>query len=142
MAVTREDAADHAADWFAEQLTDAGIEPTDDPGGLKGAIDAALRLTGTAQGDLATATVDDSDATGFFAVLDYTTLLRLQRAILLRVDLQLDGPQMNKTRSQAVRQIEKAVDDARDAAKPFMTSSNEWGTGVIVGDWLEPVEVA
>lgn len=142
MSITRTNAADYIAGMFAQQLTDAGLATTDTTGALKEPIDTALRLTGTSHADIATATVSDADAVGFFAVLDYTALLRIQRAILLRVDLQLDGPQMSKSRSQAVRQIERAVDDAKKAADPFIVESGEWGYGTITLDYLEPVEVA
>lgn len=138
MAITRENAADYLAGMFAEQLTDAGIGSTDVAGSLKEPIDAALRLTGTAQGDLATATVDDADAIGFFAVLDFTMLTRLQRAIIARVDIQLDGPQMSKARSQAVKNIAAAVESAKKAADPYMITG-EWGIGTIALDYLEPV---
>lgn len=136
--MTRANAADYLANSLSQWWTEIGVTPTDDPAALAEVIDDALLAIGTSYDLLATTDVT-TDIAGFRNVLRYMGLLRIQAAITMRVDLQLDGPQMSKNRSQAVRQIEKAVDDARKDAVMFMTTTGEWGTGSISLDYLEPV---
>lgn len=141
MSMSRADSASYLAGTLAQLLADAGLAATDTAGGLKEPIDDALLATGTDYADLASATVANTDVVGFRLVLDYTGILRCYRAIAHRVDIQLDGPQVAKSRSQAVRQLEKLVDDARKAADPHMSASNsDWGFGSIDLDFIEPVE--
>lgn len=141
MSMSRADATSYLAGTLAQLLSDAGLGSTDTAGALKEPIDDALLATGTDYADLASATVANADVVGFRLVLDYTGVLRCYRAIAHRVDVQLDGPQMSKTRSQAVRQLEKLVDDARKAAEPHMSAaSSDWGFGTIDLDFIEPIE--
>lgn len=138
MTMNRADSASYLAGTLAQWLTDAGLAATDSAGALKEVIDDALLMTGTAYADLATATVADADVFGYRKVLRYTGLLRIQDAIGSRVDLQLDGPQMSKSRSQAVRQIDKIVGDAEKQAAPFIVSTGQWSEGTISLDYQEP----
>lgn len=136
----RSSSADYLAGTLAQLLTDAGLDATDDPGGLKEIIDDALLMTGTAYDELATATVASADVLGYRAVLRFAGLLRIRDAIAHRVDITLDGPQMSKRRSQATTALDKMIEQAKAAADPFITDSGSWGTGTFVlGDWIEPV---
>lgn len=139
MSMTRADSLAYLAGTLAQWLTDAGLASTDSAGALKEPIDDALLMTGTAYADLEDATVADADIYGYRKVLRYTGLLRIQDAIGSRVDLQLDGPQMSKSRSQAVRQIAGFVDDAKKAADPFIiVATGTWESGTITLDFIEP----
>lgn len=140
MGMTRADARTYLAATLAEPLADAGLGTTDTAGALKEVIDSALLMIGTAYADLATAEIT-SDILGYRAVLDYAGLKRCYDAILARVDIQLDGPQMSKNRSQAVRQMENRIKIARDAAGPYL-STGDFAVGTVTFDFLEPVEVA
>lgn len=140
MAMTRADSADYLAGTLAQLLTDAGLDDSDDPGGLKEIIDDALLMVGTAYDDLATATVASADVLGYRAVLRYAGLLRTYDAILNRVDIQASTPSVSKNRSQFVRQMENRIRLAKEAAEPFITDSGAWGSGTFtLGDWIEPV---
>lgn len=113
MALTRSDATAYLAGTLAELLAESGVGTTDVTGALKEPIDAALRAVGVSQTDLPTATVADASAAGFLAALDYHGLLRIQRALARRVDLNLDGPSMSKRYSQAVEAVKGMVADAK-----------------------------
>mgnify|MGYP001575542749 CR=1 FL=1 len=141
MGMTRADARTFVAATLAEALADAGLGTTDVSGALKEVIDSALLATGTSYDSLATAEVASADVIGYRAVLEYAGLKRCYDAILARVDIQLDGPQMSKSRSQAVRQMENRIRVAKDAATPYL-SSGDFAVGTVTFDFLEPVEVA
>ena len=141
MGMTRADARSFLAATLAQALTDAGLANTDTAGALAEPIDSALLAIGTDYDDLATAEITSSDILGYRAVLEYAGLKRCYDAILARVDIQLDGPQMSKSRSQAVRQMENRIKIAQAAATPYMSSA-DFAVGTIIFDFLEPVEVA
>lgn len=141
MSMSRADSASYLAGTLAQWLTDAGLTAADTSGNLKEPIDDALLMTGTTYSDLTTATVADTDVPGFRKVLKYTGLLRIQDAIGSRVDLQLDGPQMSKSRSQAVKSIAEIIKTAKESAEPFITTSGAWSQGTVALDYLEPEAV-
>lgn len=134
--MTRAQSASYIAGTMAELLTDAGLGNEDVPGELGEVIDDALLMTGTAYDDLATAEVTD-DIGGYRKVLRLCGLMRVREAIAHRVDLSMDGPSMSKSRSQAVKALDKLVEDAKAAATPYIVSG-EWGFGAIYFDYQEP----
>lgn len=141
MSMSRADAASYLAASLAELLTDAGLDNLDESGDLAEPIDDALLLTGTAYGDLATATVADADALGFRKVLRWTALARIREAVAHRVDVTLDGPNMSKRRSQIVGHLDRLTADAKAAADPYVTVTADggaWSLATISTDWIEP----
>jgi len=141
MTMSRTDALTYLSGTLAQWISDAGLTAADSSGNLKEPIDDALLMTGTAYADLATATVADVDAMGFRKVLKYTGLLRIQDAIGARVDLTLDGPQMSKSRSQAVKSLAGIIEKAKADADMFIVSTGNWDSGTIALDYIEPEEV-
>lgn len=138
MSMSRADALAYLVGTLAQWISDAGMLSTDAAGAWKEPIDDALLMTGTAYADLTTATVADADVFGYRKVLRYTGLLRIQDAIGSRVDLQLDGPQMSKSRSQAVEQLGKIIAKAKEDADAFFVSTGHWDSGTIALDFIEP----
>lgn len=139
MALDRTAAAEYLAGKLGVLFTDAGIPLTDSVGGLREPIDEALLMTGSDYATLTTATVTDANALGFFRVLRYTGLKQVYDAVKNRVDIQLDGPQMSKNRSQFVRQLENSVEKARKEAEPFIVDGvTGFSRGVITLDTIEP----
>lgn len=139
MSMSRSDALAYLSGTLAQWITDAGLTAADTTGNLKEPIDDALLMTGTAYADLATATVADDDALGYRKVLKYTGLLRIQDAIGARVDISLDGPQMSKSRSQAVKSLAEIVKAAKADADVFIVSTGTWDSGSIALDYIEPL---
>lgn len=144
MGMNRQAALNFLGGVYAQQLTEAGLTATDDAANLGPAIDDALLTLGTSYDDLATAEVDAADVTGYRVLLRYFGLARIHDAVVNRVDMQLDGPQMSKNRSQYVRQLAARLDDLRkEAANYGLTTGPTWQVPTSINlDIFEPEEVA
>ena len=140
MSLSRNNAADYIAAQLGTLLTEAGVGPEDLSGQLKEPIDQALMMTGVAYGDLPDAEVDDADALGFLAVLEYATLMRIHRSVLNRVTISMSEPGISKQRGQIIDNLNKAIEVAKANAMPFILQGVDgFSTGVISLDFIEPM---
>jgi len=101
-------------------------------------VDRALTALGYDRS--AAATVAAADVHGYELLLDYFALSFLHRRLISLVDISLDGPQMSKSRSQAVKQTKEAMEAARVEAMPYLAAVTRSGYGAmvtLVGDYLE-----
>lgn len=139
--MTRAQALAFLAGIYAQQLTEAGLVATDTAANLGPAIDEALLALGTDYADLSseTATVASAKIPGYRVLLRYFGLVRILDAVLNRVDVTLDGPNMSKNRSQYVRQLQGRVDDLAKEAKNYgLVTGPTWqGASTITFDYLE-----
>lgn len=122
---------------------DVSYGPMRDVAGVAaGDWDAAIDAAFVALGETPTNTAPAASAYAYRTVLDYTALRFLYRRVLSQVDMSLDGPQMSKSRSQAVKQVKEAMDAARLDALPLMASvdTTTWSVGSIGVGLLEPEE--
>jgi len=94
-------------------------------------IDDALLMIGVAASGLATAVVADSQVFGYRRVLRYAGLLFVYDQALNRVDIQIADPDVRKSRSQFVAQLEKAIAAAKSEAEPFIVATAEITAGAI-----------
>ena len=137
--MNRSEAVTYLSETFAAIASDLTVTATDDAAGYKTPIDAALRLIGTAEGDIATADIT-SDVTGYLAALDYTALLRFQRMRGIRVDISVGEPAVDKKRSQSFKNLAELLAQAKDAAiaAGVLNTTNGWTVGRLNLDFLEP----
>lgn len=137
--MNRAAALTYLSETFATIASDLSVTATDDAAGYKTPIDAALRLIGTAEGDIATADIT-SDVTGYLAALDYTALLRFQRMYATRVDISIGEPAVDKKRSQSFKNLAELLAQAKDAAiaAGVLDTANGWTVGRLNLDFLEP----
>lgn len=139
MAVTRSSLAAYLSGTYGTLLADAGIEASDGTGGLKEPIDDTLLAVGVAWADIGDGTVPDADARAALALARYFTLDRIYTAIVNRVDITVDGPQMSKRRSQMVQQVEKSLSEARKIAEGHgLNVAASWHAGTIGFGFVEP----
>lgn len=136
--MNRSEAVTYLGEQFADLATDAGVTATDTAAGYKGPIDAALRLIGTSESDIATADITSSVA-DYLAALDYTALLRFHRLYAVRVDISVGEPAVDKKRSQAFKAIGELLKQAKEAAEVagVLDSADGWVLGRMQLDFLE-----
>jgi hypothetical protein len=141
--MTRANARDFLAGVYAQQLTEAGLTAEDNAANLGPVIDEALLVLGTSYDDLATAEVASADVQGYRALLRYFGLSRVLDAVMNRVDVTLDGPQMSKRRSQYVEALQKRLDVlAKDATNYGLVIGPTWQAATTMNfDIFEPDEV-
>jgi len=137
--MNRSEAVTYLDEQFSTIAGNLGVTAADTAAGYKGPIDAALRLIGTAEGDIATADITSSVG-NYLAALDYTTLLRFQRMYAIRVDVSVGEPAVDKKRSQAFKAIGELLAHAKEAAEVagVLDSGNGWTMGRLQLDFLEP----
>lgn len=137
--MNRTEAVTYLGEQFSTIATELGVTATDTAAGYKGPIDAALRLIGTAEGDIAAADVT-SDVPAYLAALDYTTLLRFSRMAAVRVDIEVGEPNVIKKRSQMFKAIGELLKQAKEAAEAagVIDTANGWTLGRLQLDFLEP----
>lgn len=134
----RTDAVSYLSEQFSTIATELGVTATDNAEGYKGPIDAALRLIGTAEADLAVADIT-SDVGDYLAALDYAALLRFQRMAAIRVDLAVGEPSVDKKRSQLFKALGEMLKDAKSAAENagVLDGASTWTLGRMQLDYLE-----
>jgi hypothetical protein len=139
MATTRDQIAVHLGAELGELLDEAGITPSAEDG-LKQPIDAALRYLGVTDANLSGPFTTTPSAQALFTVAEWTTLRRIQRALAVKVDIEVDAPQVSKKRSQLFAQLTKLIEDAKDAAYAYIESDaqDEWQVGWMNHDLLTP----
>lgn len=137
--MNRSDSVTYLSEQFGTIAAELGVTATDTTAGYKAPIDTALRLIGTAEGDIATADIT-SDVTGYLAALDYTALLRFQRMYATRVDISIGEPAVDKKRSQSFKNLAELLAQAKDAAiaAGVLDTANGWTVGRLNLDFLEP----
>lgn len=143
MTLTRSDLLVHLQNTFAALATVTGQATTDSAAGYGPAIDYTLRTLGTAQADLATGEVaTGSEQVGLW-LAEYAALRRFQAALVVKAtDLRIDGPLVDKKRSQMMKNIEALL----GAIKEDLTGAGYLNDGFSLGrlqlDFLEPEAVA
>lgn len=140
MTMTRADLASYLANVHGALLAEAGVAATDTAGALKEPVDDALLALGTDYADLATATIASADIVGARKLGNLAVLERVYRAVLNRVDIEIDGPETRKRRSQMVGNLKTALDAAKAEAAPYLAVGSSWAGGSLSLDFLEPVE--
>lgn len=104
------------------------------------AIDQALRALGTPQDNLATATVTDDQTADAIALAEYYSLLRFARALTQQVDISLDGPRLDKKRSQSFAHVQLLLTQARAELTVRGYLGSGWDIQRLELDYLEPAQ--
>jgi hypothetical protein len=144
VSYSRTDATEYVAGEHATLLAELSVGSYDDPTGIKGVLDRAFRALGVAQGDLATATVDDADVDKLEAALDYHVLLRLSREAAPRVSIKKSMGSSTVTVAKEGQQLPEHIKGLLADAEKRCTNlgvdlagaSFEWGSFNL--DFLEP----
>jgi hypothetical protein len=138
MSWDRADAATFLASTLSTWLTQAGLGNEDDLGQLKEPIDAALRMMSVAEGDLATASVDN--VFGYIQVLRYAALMRISDAFGDRPTSKSHGGPASLSKTYDNKRLDDMIAAAEAAAAPFITAttSNVYAMSAINHDYLEP----
>lgn len=143
MSYTRASATSHLAVQFATLATETGQVTTDTSAGFGPAIDQALRkIGGTAEADLATATVADATVPAFLALAEYYALTRFARALATRVDFGV--PTVEADRPRIFAHIDRLIKLAREecAAQGYPVDGSEsWSFARLQLDYIEPEPV-
>lgn len=96
MAITRGAVVIYLSGEFSSLAEAVGQTASNDtPEGYKADVDNALRMLGTAESDLATATVEDSQRNAFFALAEYYAARRFWRRLGDRVNVKVDDSQFD-----------------------------------------------
>lgn len=96
MTITRGAVVIYLSGEFSSLAEAVGQTASNDtPEGYKADVDNALRMLGTAESDLATATVEDSQRAAFFALAEYYAARRFWRRLGDRVNVKVDDSQFD-----------------------------------------------
>lgn len=123
----------HLVNEFGKLATETGQVTTDSLAGYGPAIDRALRRLGVAETDLATAELDDADGPAAFALAEYYALLRFQRALAVRGDI--DGASVIGPRSQVFQQVRDMLADAKLACEALGYAMTETTRAAALQVW-------
>ena len=140
MSYTRASAASYLAVQFATLATETDQATTDTSAGFGPALDQALRkIGGTAEADLAAATVADATVPAFLALAEYYALRRFARALATRVDF--GAPTVEGDRPRIFQHISRLIVMAREecAAQGYPLDGSEiWSYTSLQLDYIEP----
>lgn len=138
--MTRSEALAYLQARFNRLATEAGMGTADDSSGYGPVLDGALRLLGFSTAQLATANVASADEAKYLSALQYEALRHVQRQVVMRVDISLDGPQVSKSRSQFVRNLAAMLAEARTecASYGLIDTQPAITIGRMTLDFLEP----
>lgn len=143
MSYSRASTASYLAVQFATLATETGQTTGDTSGGFGPAIDNALRkLGGTAEADLATASVADANVPAFLALCEYYALVRFARALATRVDTGITA--VEGDREQMFSHVRQLIAMAREecAAQGYPVDGSEaWSYARLQLDYIEPEPV-
>ncbi len=135
---TRSQALDHLANEFAALAVEIGLPESDTQDGFGPPLDRALRALGYAEFALPTASVTDTEIPAFLALAEYYALLRFQRALAVRGDI--DKQKLIGPRSQIFQQVRDLLDAARDNCASYgyaLTGAPAWEFGQLGLDYIE-----
>lgn len=140
MSYTRAAAAGHLAVQFATLATETGQATGDTSAGFGPAIDQALRkIGGTAEADMATATVTDANTPAFLALAEYYALVRFARALATRIDTGITATEGD--REQMFANVRKLIEIAKFEAAGYgypVDGSSAWTSTSLQLDYIEP----
>lgn len=138
MAIARLDLLTHLDSQFAP-LVVATLPPLTSQAAAYGtAIDQAFRALGIAQADIATATITDAQTPDAIALAEYYSLLRFTRALTPQVDVSVDGPRLDKQRSQFFDHVNLMLTEARTELTSRGYLAQGWDIQRLELDYLEP----
>lgn len=133
MSFTRANAATHLSNELVALISETGQQTTDSGGGFGPAIDKALRMIGTAEDALETATVDDIGVPAFLALCEYYALTRIWHSLATRADVSarnVMGP-----RAQIFQHVKDLVTEAAITCAmygyPVGSAGGAGGTGTV-----------
>jgi hypothetical protein len=137
--ITRATLTTHLATEFAFLAAETGQVVTDTTAGFGPALDRALRAMGVAETALATATVVDANVPAVYALAEYFALLRFQRALAVRGDI--DGAKAIGPRAQIFQHVRDMLADAVIACQALgydLRAAAAWEFAHLTLDYIEP----
>lgn len=140
MTINRTQAAAHLRAQFDVLASEIGQTSNDDSAtGFGPDIDAALRRLGTAQADLAAATVTDANAVAFLALCEYFALRRISRKLASYTEWRA-GDVVGKE-NQVFEQVKAMMAEAAEQCAGLgypMDGTPAWGVSSFTLDFIEP----
>lgn len=131
--MTRAEALGYLANEFSSLLAAAGIAATDTDEGLGAVLDKGLRSIGATE-EVATDTLQ-----AFLLFLDYHVLVRICRALAVKVDVSHSSPGMSRASSQAYAQAQAERDRAEQRLREAgLAGPGQWRLGRVFLDSIEP----
>jgi hypothetical protein len=126
---------------YRELMVDAKLSEQQMTDAENVAIDNSLRYLQVPESELSTAEVEQSNVLPFLALLGFFLLKRIARILAIRFDVEAGNGAINAKRSQAFRQIQHLIDEARAEVASLgivIGETDAFQMGRLNLDFLEP----